>query len=308
MADGSSKSHGCKKLGSDKTRIHLFSGPMAERRNIPSFWIGARLDWDVGQAPRLHLQDWHQYEAPHRQRLRYESTLYMRSVDSNKQAGLLCQRPDHKSSTDALVSLQRAQSKGVPHIPMHLKTRQSNTLDPAVQQHLEWLTFNWKTYFSSSSSWDHQWQEWHSQEWQDKRQERQRQIHGQTQETVGEQRGPDSGNCHERHGACTDNTSQYAHTRTFSRCGRHMWLHVWFKGLTILCVSRKVTSSLVMSLLNVPSTPLPPVFSPSTATPTPLTGIRPNPCATPLWGEPSGHLADPNPKHRSRAQVLHRCQ
>ena len=33
-----------------------------------------------------------------------------------------------------------------------------------------------------------------------------------------------------------------------------MWSHVWLKGLTILCVSRKVTSSSAMSLLNVPST------------------------------------------------------
>ena len=51
-----------------------------------------------------------------------------------------------------------------------------DTLDPAVQQPSEWLSFNWKTYVSSSSSstwtespawwstvsWDHQWQEWHS--------------------------------------------------------------------------------------------------------------------------------------------------
>ena len=72
-------------------------------------------------------------------------------------------------------------------------------------------------------------------------------------------------------------------------------LHVWLKVLTILCVSRKVILSLVMSLLNVPSTPFPPVFSPSTTTPTPLTGIRLNPRATPLWGGPSGHLADPTP-------------
>ena len=28
----------------------------------------------------------------------------------------------------------------------------NNTLDHAAQQHLEWLSFNWKTYFSSSSS------------------------------------------------------------------------------------------------------------------------------------------------------------
>ena len=32
-----------------------------------------------------------------------------------------------------------------------------------------------------------------------------------------------------------------------------------------------------------------------TTTQTPLTGIRLNPCATPLWGGPSGLLADPTP-------------
>ena len=36
-------------------------------------------------------------------------------------------------------------------------------------------------------------------------------------------------------------------------------------------------------------------LTPPTASPTPLTGIRLNPCATPLWGGPSGHLADPIP-------------
>ena len=81
------------------------------------------------------------HDAPHRQRLRCESTISTRSVDSNKQAGLLCQRPDDKSSANALVSLQRASGKGVPHIPMHLRTRRHNTLDPAIQQHLEWLSF-----------------------------------------------------------------------------------------------------------------------------------------------------------------------
>ena len=41
---------------------------------------------------------------------------------------------------------------------------------------------------------------------------------------------PDSGNCHERDGWCTENNSPHAHTRTFSRCVRHMWLHVWLKA------------------------------------------------------------------------------
>ena len=56
----------------------------------------------------------------------------LRSVDSSFPAGPLCQRPDYKSSPNTLVSLQRAQGRAVPHIPMHLRTRQNNTLDPAV--------------------------------------------------------------------------------------------------------------------------------------------------------------------------------
>ena len=39
----------------------------------------------------------------------------------------------------------------------------------------------------------------------------------------------------------------------------------------------------------------PPVFSQSTTTPTPLNGIRLNPCPTPLWCVPSCHLVGPTP-------------
>ena len=55
-----------------------------------------------------------------------------------------------------------------------------------------------------------------------------------------------------------------------------------------------------MCLLNVPSTSFPPVTSsptasltPPTASQTPLTGIRLNPCATPFRSGRSGHLASP---------------
>ena len=60
-----------------------------------------------------------------------------------------------------------------------------------------------------------------------------------------------------------------------------------------------------MSLLGTPSlsstcsTP-PPTWTPSPAT---LTGIRPNPCATPLWDGPSGPLADPTPLTDSRGSI-----
>ena len=66
------------------------------------------------------------------------------------------------------------------------------------------------------------------------------------------------------------------------------------KGLTAqdipACVPQKVIPSATLSLLGVPEIPFPPIFTRST---TPPTGIRLNPCATLLWGGPSGQLADP---------------
>ena len=62
------------------------------------------------------------------------------------------------------------------------------------------------------------------------------------------------------------------------------------------CVFPKSSHPRTMSLLGVPDfLASPPVLTSSTTTPTPLTGIRLNPCATPLWGGPSGHLADATP-------------
>ena len=57
MATISSERHGCKKRSTETRQIHLYTGPMAERRSIPSVSIGARLGSRVGQGPQLHLQD-----------------------------------------------------------------------------------------------------------------------------------------------------------------------------------------------------------------------------------------------------------
>ena len=72
-----------------------------------------------------------------------------------------------------------------------------------------------------------------------------------------------------------------------------------------MCFS-KVIPSATMSLLGVPEfSAFPPVFTSSTTTPTPLTGIRLNPCVTPLWGGPSGHLADPTPNTLPKRETCH---
>ena len=69
-------------------------------------------------------------------------------------------------------------------------------------------------------------------------------------------------------------------------------------------MSRKVISSLVISLLNVLSTPFLRIFSSPSTTQTPLTGIRLNPCPTLLWGGPSGHLANPTPTTEDEQEVV----
>ena len=168
MADRSCQSHGCTMRSNEKQpQIHLYIRPMAERRDLPSLSIGARLDWGTRQVPRQHCKIDISYDASYRQRLRYESTVYMRGVNSNKQAGPPCQRPDYKSSANALFSIQREQRKGIPHIPINLRTRRRRWIQQFNNTLNEWLSFNCKTYFlsSSSSTWTERPTWWSSSSW-----------------------------------------------------------------------------------------------------------------------------------------------
>ena len=70
--------------------------------------------------------------------------MFMRSDDPNPRAGPLWKRDDHKTSTSALMCLQQEQGKGVPHIPMQMRTRQHNALDPTIQRNLEGFSQNWQ--------------------------------------------------------------------------------------------------------------------------------------------------------------------
>ena len=249
------------------------------------------------------------HEAPYRQRRRYESTVLVRRVDSNKQAGPLCQRPDYKSSANALVSLQGAQGKGVPQIPMHLRTRRNNTQGSRSSTTLEIVEFQLEDVFLVHLHPQHgkkaqrggllylgtingkngtlkggKTKNGEISNNVDNARVTHTLVQGEQGDVYGDVRArrsqllslsssPETGihvqSCALRRfflsgsfasgqwqlpwtrRRCVQyNTSPYAHTR----CARHMWLHVWLKGLTILCVSTKVISSSVMSLLNVPST------------------------------------------------------
>ena len=114
------------------------------------------------------------------------------------------------------------------------------------------------------------------------------------------------GSCQERDGVCTVNTSPYAHTRLFfslstsyaitrlaqgfddSLC---VWkTHFVIGHVFVECSFDQEERSPMLKHGSV----VRPRTSPS-ASPTPLTGIRLNPCATPLWNGRSGRLADPTP-------------
>ena len=89
---------------------------------------------------------------------------------------------------------------------------------------------------------------------------------------------------------CTDDTSPYAHTRTFSRCARHMCLHGWLQGLTILCVQK---SQFIFGKVFVECS-----FDPVSSC---LLTVYYHTDATdwnrtePVWSGQSGHLAGPTP-------------
>ena len=106
---------------------------------------------------------------------------------------------------------------------------------------------------------------------------------------------------------CTDDTSPYAHTRTFSRCARHVWLHDWLKNLTILCVYK---SHFIFGDVSVECS-----FDPVSSClltvnchtdVTCCNQTKPVSDSILVWTVwPSGRS---HSKHKLWAQVLHRCQ
>ena len=104
---------------------------------------------------------------------------------------------------------------------------------------------------------------------------------------------PDSGNCRRTRRGGPGHLTVRIHAHFFSlrTLARQMWSHVWVKGLAIGLCASTVIPSLVMSLLNVPSTPFPLFFSsrtasltPPAASPTLLTGIRVKPLCSSALG------------------------
>ena len=261
MADGSSKSHGCKKRGvlkrgKDTSLLDRWQNDELHRASqLVHGWTDEWVKY-LDYISQIDIS----HDAPYRQRLLHESTIYMRCVDSNKQAGPLCQRPDYKSSANALVSLQRAQGKGVPQIPMHLRTRQTNNVEfqledvflvifilnmdrkpnvilgPSMARMALSRVARQRMVESTITTTTPEPRTDQYKETGTGRSERKGlncfQVHLNPDSICGLLRTSQifcsfwqfrvqSGNCHERAGVCVQtNASPYAHTRTFSRCAR----------------------------------------------------------------------------------------
>ena len=94
MADRSCQSHGCTKRSKEKQRKFT---SVLDRWQDDEIYRASQLvhGWTEEYVKYLDYisQIDISYEAPYKQRNRYETTLFMRGVDSNKQAEPLCQRP-----------------------------------------------------------------------------------------------------------------------------------------------------------------------------------------------------------------------
>ena len=262
-------------------RPSLDTEQMAERRDIQIFSVGDRVDWNLRQVPRLPHHGWH-----HRQRNRSENMIFMRSDDTKLQAGPLWKREDYKTTSSGREwQTEECQDQ------KWSEERKAKTRDDSCSISSRKLERNvvstvpkspWVLKFLCSLA------------------------HSPVMKLffLKKFRVQTLANVVNATMSCTDNTSPYARTRTFFslRLTFHpMHIH-WLKMFVRFCVSlwnnpiRAPCHS-----LGVPEfSAFPPVLTPST---TPLTGIRLNPCATPLWGGPSGHLADPTPNTFERASV-----
>ena len=78
--------------------------------------------------------------APHLQRKRYNNLLYLRSVNEEKQAPPLPQRPGYQDAKKAVGDMHKQvrQDCAVHLIPKIERQRLQNQLDPSMQRYLEW--------------------------------------------------------------------------------------------------------------------------------------------------------------------------
>ena len=126
------------------------------------------------------------HNATQQQRERNMHMLYSRSVEENRQAPPLSQRPGYREAKKLLINLQKENRKQLaPFNPVSERKRLQNRIDPSLQGYLEWLSTNWAAHFAEehhqpsssyswspsstwwSSSWTTSWQRWHQHSWQD---------------------------------------------------------------------------------------------------------------------------------------------
>ena len=92
------------------------------------------------------------YIAPWHQRHQYESTITLACNDEDRVAGPMKARKDFRPTTKILA--QVFDKNKDDRIPLFMKNKRmrERLFDEALRAELEWMSQNWKTYFSQPSS------------------------------------------------------------------------------------------------------------------------------------------------------------
>ena len=95
----------------------------------------------------VHFNSCH--NAPESQREKHVNLLHLRSLDENKQAGPLWQRPVYREAKKELSKLHKSKrEEQLPYIPVSDRKRLQNRIDPSLQEYLEWLSMHWSEQFA----------------------------------------------------------------------------------------------------------------------------------------------------------------
>ena len=189
MATRSSQSHGCKKRSIETLQKHINNDRWQNDEVFRESQLahGCTEEWVkyIDYISKIDIS----HDAPYRQRLRYENTVYMRGVDSNKQAGPLCHGLIVNHQQMLLSAFNELKAKGISHVPMHLRTRQKT----------HWIQQSNNTWIGWVSTGQRISHHLHPQ-------------HGQKEDWHFSKVA--------RQGMVGSVTSPYAHKSTFSRCAR----------------------------------------------------------------------------------------
>ena len=133
--------------------IEILGNPTVGQKNIADTWTTSTIGIS-------HTAPWHH-------RHRYESAITLvRNDDDDREAGPIRARRDFEPTTKILTSLRQQQGRQHSSIPKNERMRQ-RTFDEEFRAELEWMSQDWKTFWSQPSSSSPSSQQWWHHERQD---------------------------------------------------------------------------------------------------------------------------------------------